>query len=142
MSFNINANNFEIFLNKSLEQLQVASGRHPQHMEVIKLLIEKGANVNVSNLKGTTPLHNLMRKDANMELISLLTNNKDALNAADKDGNTPLHLAIILYNVEAIKLLIEKGAQLNAVNNDGMSCAWLIKNKNIPIPTRLSLILN
>lgn len=41
------------------------------------------------------------------------------VNAVDEDGWTPLMLAAAWNDVKGVKFLIEKGANVNAKNNDG-----------------------
>ena len=75
-------------------------------LEVVKALIDKGANVNAVGSEGT-PLH--LAKDT--DIIKLLINNGANVNAGGKNGRTPLHLA---KDTDIINLLINKGADVNA----------------------------
>ncbi|MDP8228492.1 MAG: ankyrin repeat domain-containing protein [Candidatus Electryoneaceae bacterium] len=53
------------------------------------------------------------------ELAQLLKSNPSLINATNEIGDTPLHAACDLGNIEKVKLLILKGADVNIVNNWG-----------------------
>ena len=53
------------------------------------------------------------------QVKKLLSNNKELLNTPDDRGSMPLHIAVINGHDELVKLLIEQGADLNAVNGRG-----------------------
>lgn len=41
------------------------------------------------------------------------------LNAAEPSGNTPLHMSVLFGQMETARLLVENGADINAMSNDG-----------------------
>lgn len=96
-------------------------------IEVVKLLIETGVNVNVKNDNGDTPLH-IVR---NVEIAKLLVKNGADINARNNNGDTPLHKTYRLNLYEGFtqlpsvernevgSLLIENGADQDAKNNQG-----------------------
>ncbi|MDO5463671.1 MAG: ankyrin repeat domain-containing protein [Akkermansia sp.] len=86
-----------------------------QSVEVARVLVEYGANVNFVGEEGKTPLMGslLHRPDAVKYLLELGANP----NARDHKGNTPLHHCT--YNAESARLLIEAGADVNARNEAG-----------------------
>ena len=69
----------------------------------LKELLEKGADPNIQNQCGKTPLHLLK----NIKQTKLLLESGANPNIQNINGDTPLHL---IMNVEQIKLLLEKGA--------------------------------
>jgi hypothetical protein len=85
--------------------------------KVKKLLIE-GANVNVQNKFGRTPLHLVASYDY-FEIAKVLIANGANVNAQDKNGWTPLHEAAFWGCMNVVKLLIENGANVNAKNKFG-----------------------
>lgn len=88
-------------------------------IDVLQVLCEFGADINVANDKGFTLLHNACFNQ-NLELITYLVTNGANVKAADRDGNTPLHILSTTYKPDTIKginLLIEKGADISALNN-------------------------
>lgn len=87
-------------------------------IEVIKLLIGKGANVNYVDVYGNTPLIYTTRY-GDIETLELFIKNGAKVNHADKYGNTPLIYAARNNDMETIKLLIEADADVNHVNKEG-----------------------
>ncbi len=80
----------------------------------MKLLIERGADVNAKNAFDSTAL---MWSVTDIEKVRLLVDHGADVNAASKQGNTPLLLAAMSDRSAAIvKLLIAKGANVKAVN--------------------------
>ena len=79
-----------------------------------KLLIQKGADVNLKNTKdGLTPLM-VAAYNGDMEMVDLLLKSKADVNAADSKGNTPLMIASANDDAEMVKWSIENGAKVNA----------------------------
>ncbi|WP_051359856.1 ankyrin repeat domain-containing protein [Adhaeribacter aquaticus] len=61
-------------------------------------------------------------KSGNLEEVkSLLDNEPDIVNTKDNKGYTLLHLAAQEGNGDLIKLLLERGADINALTEDGQS---------------------
>lgn len=85
--------------------------------EVASLLIRKGANPNgVSAL--TTPLHNAAFY-GRTEIVDYLIAQGAEINRTNKHGDTPLHEAAFGYSrtsIDVVRLLIDKGADINALN--------------------------
>jgi ankyrin repeat protein len=76
---------------------------------VIKLLVERGANIQVKNTSGRTPLHvaayNLNAGDA----VSYLIEKGADVNARDSTGETPLRYALESGSHPAIEILRAHG---------------------------------
>ena len=85
-------------------------------LEIMELLIEKGADVNGKDKDGFTPLHNIA-KDEKMkhreEKIKLLVKNGADVNVRNKAGGIPLLCAIGSKKINLIKALVENGADVN-----------------------------
>jgi len=97
--------------------------------DIVQALIKGGADVNIKTKYGTTPL----MMATNLEIVKLLVENKADVNAKDSSGSSVLHSAVRNNNYEIVKYLIEKGANVNAKDNSGVSVlsrAKSIKNKN------------
>ena len=61
------------------------------HIELVRYILEKGADVNKQNNDGDTSLH-LALKSGNMEMIKVIMNKKPDLDIPNKEGIIPLNL--------------------------------------------------
>ena len=85
----------------------------------MKLLLDRGAQVNVSNAEGATPL---IRAAYDYDKARLLVDRGADVNARSAMGQTPLMLAARPVNSHrTVKLLLEHGADARATNNWGAS---------------------
>jgi ankyrin repeat protein len=82
-------------------------------INVSRVLIANGAQVNVRAKKGMTPLAWAVYWDQK-EKAGLLIEKGADLNAADDDGKSALHVAANWGKMEIARLLISKGADVNA----------------------------
>ena len=83
------------------------AARQPSTASTIKLLLEKGAKVNVKNSDQQTPLHLAAWEDNLPEAMELIKGGADLV-PFDGAQRTPLHLAAYQNNKEVTKLLIDK----------------------------------
>lgn len=107
-------------------------------IDCMQLLIEKGSNVNAKNKIDETALmwgvHDLLK-------LKLLIQHGADVNARAKSGNTPLLIAAVGHgNYEAIKLLLDKGADVSALNNRKENA--LIRAALFSDTATVSLLLN
>jgi len=93
----------------------------PDNIELVKLLVSKGADVNAKNKNkdGEIPLEKAIVKDQNI-LIFLVSKGAD-VNAKDNYGFTPLHIASYYRKQKSIDFLISKGAGVNITSLDGLT---------------------
>ena len=87
-------------------------------LEVVKLLLEKGAKLNPSTAPMVTPLHDAAALNLQDALELLLGHGLDA-NAKAPNGCTPLHFAACNDHMEIVSMLLSHGADINKRNNDG-----------------------
>ncbi|XP_063901840.1 uncharacterized protein LOC135121443 [Zophobas morio] len=94
--------------------------------DVIKLLIEKGIDVNVQNRDGMTALQ-LACLNGDYREAEILLNSGASINLADNDNENALHYASDSWedNRHVIRLLIEKGIDVNAQNGNGTTALQL-----------------
>lgn len=59
-------------------------------------------------------------QDNNIPVLKKWINDEVACNKRDADGNTPLHVAVRAGSLDAVHYLIEHGAIVDAVNDQGM----------------------
>jgi len=89
-------------------------------IDIARLLIEKGAKVNVTDSSLRTAVH--LAVDRNLpELIPLLKEHGAKLNELDSVGWTPLHWAAAKDRVEVARALIDAGADLRVISKLGGS---------------------
>jgi len=101
------------------------------HLPVVKLLVEKGADVNARDPSGYTPL--ARAAEANEKDIALFLLDKGAdRNGRDNFEMTPLLRAAQRDHADMVKLLIEKGADINAKNKNGETAVLTAVKENNP----------
>ncbi|XP_020297141.1 uncharacterized protein LOC109861755 isoform X3 [Pseudomyrmex gracilis] len=123
-------------------------------IEIVKMLLDRRANVNATTWQGTTPLHYAI-ENKKIEIAELLLNHGANVNASTKNGitfhsaaekrylqidehlvnhgiyinstyiysftpgNTPLFLAVKRGHVDAVKMLMDRGSNVNAETWNG-----------------------
>lgn len=92
----------------------------------VKLLIEKGANVNAPDSGGSLPIQNAAR-NRNAPLVELLVDKGADPNRRDSDGFTALLNAINRNHVPTVEMLARKGADLELPTPHGIApLTWAI----------------
>ena len=84
----------------------------------VKVLIERGADVDARNWLGRTALHEAVLYK-HIEIAKMLIENGADVDAKDKWERTALHAAAKEGTIEIAKILIEKGADVDAKDIDG-----------------------
>jgi len=100
-----------------------------EHQKILDKLIELGANIQAKDVAGYTPLHHCLTTYSNPTTLSmarqLLKAGADP-NMKNRFGCTPLMEPVMAANMEALKLLLEYGADPDIKENDaGLSCRYL-----------------
>ncbi len=85
------------------------------NLEVVQLLLSKGARVNNVNHSGETALHIASRKKYK-DIVRALLGAGAEVNIQDKRGSTPLMKAALKGDVEIVNTLIQAGSDLNIRN--------------------------
>ncbi len=138
--------------------------------DIVIMLLQAGANVNMLNAYKRTPLHTAIRYNDNFGVINTLLQAGADVNARDIDEYTPLHLladsnknselitipeeleylfddimptssAIDNQNAEVIIALINAGANINARDGYGYTPLHLAR-KNNKKPEMITVLLN
>ena len=103
-------------------------------IDIAKLLLDNGANINEKDNEGDSLLHLAVGmisiscpEDKNLKMLNFLVENGAEINAQNNKGDTPLHLAIeaiterCLNDTKMVELLLKLGASINIKNNNGIS---------------------
>lgn len=80
------------------------------HVEIVRLLLERGAKADATNSAGQSPLH-LAR---NAEIAELLLAQGTDLNRVDLLGQLPLHMAAGHAEHGVVEFLVSRGAKVDA----------------------------
>jgi len=89
------------------------------HLNICRLLIDKGADIEAKGSNGWIPLHSAAYQGL-IEIARLLCDHGADIEARDDNGLRPLHYAARYDNISVVKELIEvRNADVNARNDDG-----------------------
>lgn len=85
------------------------------NVEIIRLLLQRGAYIDIQNKNKCTPLHLADKK----EVVELLLEYKTSIDAPNQDQETPLFFAVRDRKIQCVRTLLEHGANVNAVSLNG-----------------------
>lgn len=86
----------------------------------IRFLLQRGADPNIRNKKGLTPLQ-MATALSFTDGVEALVKGGANVNVGDQTGETPLIAAVHSRNVGLVRLLLEKGADPDRNDNSGRS---------------------
>ena len=87
-------------------------------LEISRLLVQHGADVNSRNRNYRTPL---MFVTENLDIARLLIDNGADINSVNDEGQTALHVGARHNRLQIMKFLLESGADFNICDNDGQT---------------------
>ena len=104
--------------------------RAAAYPEMVRTLLELGADPNASGPTGTTALHAAAGDSDgsfNQESVNLLIAAKANVNARDREGRTPAHDAVMYGRLTMLEALAKAGARFDIPDNDGVTPIGLAK---------------
>lgn len=106
--------------------LELANAVNANSEERVRLLIEKGADVNARDNQGYAPVHNAAR-NRYAHLVTLLVEKGADVNARDSDGFTALLHAINRNHVPTVEAIAKSGGNLELATPQGITpLTWAI----------------
>ena len=100
-----------------LSPLHILASRS-ESIECIKLIIERGGNVNLKgHTEGISPIH-LSCFHQRRDITSFLLDNGADVNCASSNGQTPTHVACTKSDTETLQILLDKGADVHMKTSD------------------------
>ncbi|WP_341811630.1 ankyrin repeat domain-containing protein [Wolbachia endosymbiont (group A) of Oxytorus armatus] len=108
------------------------NGRTALHYAInaktVRVLVEKGVNVNATDVEGYTALH-LAVTEKRLEIVRELIKSGADVNA-EEYGNkcTPLHLGCMVGEKEIVEELVEAGGEIEQEDECGMTAIDYAKN--------------
>jgi ankyrin repeat protein len=98
------------------------------HVEVVRVLLEGGANVDRADADGWTALHNAAL-DGHLDVCRLLLDWRAKVDPLNMRQNTPLHLAARQGHLSVVKLLVERGADVSVKDGTGQKASDMLWNR-------------
>ncbi|MEO1488470.1 MAG: ankyrin repeat domain-containing protein [Pseudomonadota bacterium] len=95
----------------------------------VRFLLQRGADPNIRNKKGRTPLQVSITL-SDIDSVEALIKRGASVNVSDRQGETPLISAVHQRNQAMIKLLLEKGADPDHNDNSGRSARNYVELMN------------
>lgn len=104
-------------------------------MEVTKLLLKLGSDINAIEYAGQTALHIAAECNFVEILLWLTHNDKINMDAIDNHGNTALHLSVVAGHKGCVKILVSarRPTDKNIRNKAGLTAADLLKQDNVEL---------
>lgn len=111
---------------------------YAQHT-ALQLVLDKGADINLPNEKGQTPL-SIAAAKGNKECLEILLKRPDiAIDQADQTNKTPLMYASEEDRIHCIRLLLAHKPALEVKDSEGRTALSLAAAKGNKIPSKLLL---
>jgi len=116
----INVNIQSEYSRQSMTALHLISSRQwdqDYREEIVRILLEKGANINLQDRFGCTILYHAVLHD--LKTIEMLLQKGANPNLQSKEGDTALHLAVKKNKLNIVELLLQRSADPNLQNQNG-----------------------
>lgn len=99
-------------------------------IEVVRTLLDQGANINIKTKSGTTPLMMAAMK-GHVAIVNLLIDNGALINTKNKFGVTALMYAALENRKDVVGILLDRGAKVNLTSKKGKTALmFALKRQN------------
>ncbi|KAL7621867.1 hypothetical protein AAE478_007367 [Parahypoxylon ruwenzoriense] len=88
------------------------------HEDIIRLLLNRGANIESLDQFGQTPMHTAAER-GHAAIVQLLLDRGANIETKNKNGETPLSLAAKSGHATIVELLLDRGANIETKDNNG-----------------------
>lgn len=96
-----------------------------RHVPIIKELLHHGAEVSAKNFLNELPAHYAAYEEACEEMLEVLIQAGTDVNAPSKFGKTMLDIVVQSNNGTAVRLLLDKNASPNGLQNTAAISDWM-----------------
>jgi len=103
------------FVNGTYHKFIIHIACQQNHLNIVKLLIDRGIRVNWKNNKGNTSLH-IACIFGRLKVAKYLIDNGANIHVKNNKGKTPLDIAFEKGHLQIVKYLIENRANMNLQN--------------------------
>ncbi|XP_078311118.1 uncharacterized protein LOC144617578 isoform X2 [Crassostrea virginica] len=116
--------------NNSEDEINCRMGELAAHRrdETVKLLIQKGADVNLCRKNGASPLF-IACQNGHESTVQLLLNNSADVNLCEENGCSPLYITCQQRHESTAQLFLNNGADVNLCEEDGCSPLYIACQK-------------
>jgi hypothetical protein len=103
--------------------LHYAADQVDPSLDLVKLLLDRGADITARGSTGRTPLHGVESKEVAQAIVARAPrrSRRSVINAPSDTGATPLHSAATRNRMDVVKFLVGKGADVNAMTRGNTS---------------------
>lgn len=85
-----------------------------RHIDMVKLLVARGAHIESEGRHSMTPLHRAASRSGDISLVMFLLWKGARIEARDEYQKTPLYHAVTTGNLDVVRYLLENGARTSA----------------------------
>eukprot|EP00047_Mylnosiga_fluctuans_P000016 m.183756 g.183756 ORF g.183756 m.183756 type:complete len:1071 (-) comp10001_c0_seq29:385-3597(-) len=102
--------------------------KQPASVEIVRLLLARGASASAPDISGCTPLHLAVQIGAPPEVARLLLDHGADVHAQRQDGSAVIHTVCRTERgLDLIRVLLDAGADIHAADADGRTAISMVR---------------